>query len=86
MSRGKNDKNTKVAVSKLVLGAKFLFTTFSFDLILAAQVFYVALHQNFWIWLFHLERHSFYICGTTHKIIKALVTAKQKNSNYVMDN
>ena len=47
MSRGRNDKNTKVAVSKLVLGAKFLFATFSFDLILAAQVFYVALHQHF---------------------------------------
>ena len=52
------DKNTKVAESNLVLGAEFLFTTFSFDLVLPAHVFCVALHQRFGIELFHLEIHS----------------------------
>ena len=37
-------KITKVAESKLVLGAEFLFTTFTFDLVLTAHVFCVALH------------------------------------------
>ena len=37
-------KTTKVAESKLVLGAEFLFTTFTFDLVLTAHVFCVALH------------------------------------------
>ena len=60
-------KTTKVAESKLVLGAEFLFTTFTFDLVLTAHVFCVALHQSFGIELFHLEIHSLYICGTPHK-------------------
>ena len=50
-------KTTKVAESKLVLGAEFLFTTFTFDLVLTAHVFCVALHQSFGIELFHLEIH-----------------------------
>ena len=33
ISRRRNDKTTKLAESKLVLGAEFLFTTFSFDLV-----------------------------------------------------
>ena len=61
------DKTTKVAESKLVLGTEFLFTTFTFDLVLTAHVFCVALHESFGIELFHLEIRSFYICGTPHK-------------------
>ena len=34
VSRGRNGKTTKVADSELVLGAEFLSTTFSFDLVL----------------------------------------------------
>ena len=49
MSRGRYDKTTKVAESKLILGAEFLFTTFNFDLVLTTQVFCVTLHQNFGI-------------------------------------
>ena len=60
-------KTTKVAESSLVLGTEFLFTAFTFDLVLAAYIFCVALHQSFGIELFHLEIHSFYICGTPHK-------------------
>ena len=45
-------KTTKVAESKLVLGAKFLFKTFTFDLVLTAYVFCDALHQSFGIELF----------------------------------
>ena len=60
-------KTTKVAESKLVLGADFLFTTFTFDLVLTAHIFCVAWHQNFGTELFHLEIHSLYICGTPHK-------------------
>ena len=37
MSRGRNDKTNKVAESKLVLDDEVLFTTFSFDLILAQK-------------------------------------------------
>ena len=57
MSRKRNSKTTKVAESKLVLGAKFLSTTFSFDLflVLTVEVFRVALDQDFRIELFHLE-------------------------------
>ena len=44
MSRGRNSKTTEVAESKFVLGAKFLFTTLSFNLLLTARVFCVALH------------------------------------------
>ena len=76
MSRGRNGKTTKVAESKLVLGAEFLFTTFSFDLVLTAQVFCVGLHQSFRIELFHLEIHSSYICGTPNKKIKPRLIAK----------
>ena len=61
MSRRRNSKTTKVGETKLVLGAEFLSTTFSFDLVLTAQVFCVALHQNFRIDLFHLE-HIACIC------------------------
>ena len=61
------DKTTKVAESKLVLGTEFLFTTFTFDLILTAHVFCVALHQRFGTELLHLEIHSLYISGTPHK-------------------
>ena len=50
-------KTTKVAESKLVLSAEFLFTTFTFDLVLTTRVFCVALHQSFGIELFHLEIH-----------------------------
>ena len=50
-------KTTKVAESKLVLGAEFLFLTFTFDLVLIAHVFCVALHQSFGIELFYLEIH-----------------------------
>ena len=60
-------KTTKVAESKLVLGAEFLFTIFTFDLVLTAHVFYAALHQSFGIELFHLEKHRLYICGIPHK-------------------
>ena len=60
-------KTNKVAESKLVLGAEFLFTAFTFDLVLTARVFCVALHQSFGNELFHLEIHSLYICGTLHK-------------------
>ena len=63
-------KTTKVAESKLVLGAEFLFTTFSFNLVLTAHVFCVVLHQSFGIALFHLELHSLYISGTPHIKIK----------------
>ena len=45
-------KTTKVAESKLVLGAKFLLETFTFDLVLTAHVFCDALHQSFGIELF----------------------------------
>ena len=60
-------KTTKVAESKLVLGAEFLFTTFTFDLVLTAHVFCVALHQSFGIVLFDFEIYSLYICETPHK-------------------
>ena len=60
-------KTTKVAESKLVLGAEFLLTTFTFDLVLTALVFCVALYQSFGIELFHLEIHSLYNCETPHK-------------------
>ena len=59
-------KTTKDTESKLVLGAEFLFTTFTFNLVLTAHVFFVALHQSFGIELFHLEIHSLHICGTPH--------------------
>ena len=39
MSRGRNRITTKVAESKSVLSVEFLFTTFSFDLVLTVQVF-----------------------------------------------
>ena len=55
MSRGRKAKTTKGAESKLVLGAEFFFTTLSFDLVLTAHVFCVALHQSFGIELFHLR-------------------------------
>ena len=67
MSRGTNGKTTKVAENKLVLGVEFLFTKFSFDLVLTAHVFCVALHQSFKTELFHLEIHRLYICGTPSK-------------------
>ena len=60
-------KTTKVAESKLVLGAEFLFATFSFDLVLTAHVFCVALHQSFGIELFDFEIYGLYICETPHK-------------------
>ena len=60
-------KTTKVAESKLVLGVEFLFTIFTFDLVLTAHIFCVALHQSFGIELFHLEKHSLYICGIPYK-------------------
>ena len=56
-------KNTKVAESKLVLGAEFLFKSSC----LIAHVFCVVLHQNFGIELLHFEIHSLYICGTPYK-------------------
>ena len=60
-------KTTKVAESNLVLGVEFLFTIFTFDLVLTAYIFCVALHQSFGIELFHLEIHSLYVCETPHK-------------------
>ena len=51
MSRGRNRITTKVAESKSVLGAEFLFTTFSFDLVLTVQVFeifYGAFTKSSW--------------------------------------
>ena len=60
-------KTKKVAESKSVLDAEFLFTRFVFDLVLTALIFCIALHQSFGIELFHLEMHSLYICGTPHK-------------------
>ena len=54
MSQGRSNRINKVAESKLVLGAEFLFTTFSFSLVLAAQVFCVALYQNLGFELLHL--------------------------------
>ena len=69
-------KTTKVAESKLILGAEFSFTTFTLDLVLIAHVFSVALHQRFGIELFHLEIHSLYICGTPHKKTKRPLIAK----------
>ena len=60
-------KTTKVAESRLVLGVEFLFTIFTFDLVLTAHIFCVALHQSFGIELFHLEIHNLYICETPHK-------------------
>ena len=56
MSRGRKAKTTKGAESKLVLGAEFFFTTLSFDLVLTAHVFCVALHQSFGIELFTLDK------------------------------
>ena len=76
MSRRRNGKTTKVTESKLVLGDEFLVTTYSFDLVLTAQVFCVALHQSFGVELFHLEIHSLHICGTPHKKIKPPLIAK----------
>ena len=69
MSRGGKAKlkTKKVAESKSVLDAEFLFTRFVFDLVLTAHIFCIALHQSFGIELFHLEMHSLYICGTPHK-------------------
>ena len=67
MSQGRNSKTTKVAESKLVLGAEIFFTTFNFDLVLTAHVFCVPLHQSVEVELFYLEIHSLYICGTPHK-------------------
>ena len=66
-SRERNGKCTKVAEGKLVLGAEFLFATFSFDLVLTAHVFCVALHQSFGIELFDFEIYGLYICETPHK-------------------
>ena len=60
-------KTTKVAESKLVLGAKFLFTTFTIELVLTTHVFCAAMLQSFGIELFHLEIHTLCICGTPHK-------------------
>ena len=60
-------KTKKVAESKSVLDAEFLFTRFVFDLVLTAHIFCIALHQSFGIELFHLEMHSLYICRTPHK-------------------
>ena len=60
-------KTKKVAESKSVLDAEFLFTRFVFDLVLTAHIFCIALHQSFGIELFHLEMHSLYICGAPHK-------------------
>ena len=62
-------KTTKVAESKLVLGAEFLFTTFTFDLVLTAHVFCVALHQSFGIELFHLR---YTVCMSVENLIKNL--------------
>ena len=59
-------KTTKVAESKLVLGAEFLFTTFTFDLVLTALVFCVALYQSFGIELFNLD----IVCITVKRLIK----------------
>ena len=56
-------KTTKVAESKLVLGAEFLFK----NSCLTAHVFCVVLHQNFGIELFHLEIHSLYIYRTPYR-------------------
>ena len=70
MTRGKNSKSTKVAESKLVLGAELLFKIFRFDLVLSAQVFCVALHESLGIEWFQLEIHSLYTCGIPHKKIK----------------
>ena len=67
-------KTTKVAESKLVLGAEFLFTTFTFDLVLTAHVFCVALHQRFGIELFQFEIHSLYCISVEH-LIKDKTTA-----------
>ena len=69
-------KTTKVAESKLILGAEFSFGTFTLELVLIADVFCVALHQCFGIELFHLEIHSLYICGTSHKKTKRPLIAK----------
>ena len=76
MSRGRKGKTTKVAEGKLVLGAEFLFTTFSLDLVLTTHIFCVALHQSFGIELFNIEMDSLYICGTPHKKIKPPLIAK----------
>ena len=54
MSRGRKDRTTKVAESNLVLGAEFLFTISSFNLVLTAQVFCVALYQSFGFELFYI--------------------------------
>ena len=51
-------KITKVAESKLVLSADFLFATFSYDLVLTAHVFCVASHESI---------HNLCICRTPHK-------------------
>ena len=68
------DKTTKVAESKLVLGTEFLFTTFTFDLVLTAHVFCVALHQRFEIELFQLEIHCLY-CMSMEHLVKDKTTA-----------
>ena len=67
MSRGRNSKTTKVAESKLDLDAEFLSTTFSFDLVLTAQVFCVTLHQNFRIELFHPQQ---IVCTYMEQLIR----------------
>ena len=67
---------TKVAESKLVLGAEFSFTTFTLELVLIGHVFCVALHQSFGIELFHFKIHSWYICGTPLKKTKRPLIAK----------
>ena len=51
--------------------------TFSFDLVLTAQFFCVALHQSFGIELLHLEIYSLYICETHHKKVKPLLEEEE---------
>ena len=59
-------KTTKVAESKLVLGAEFLFTRFPYDLVLTTHVFCVAFHESSGFELFHLEIHKFvYLWNTS---------------------
>ena len=69
MSRGGKAKlkTKKVAESKSVLDAEFLFTRFVFELVLTTHVFCAAMLQSFGIELFHLEIHTLCICGTPHK-------------------
>ena len=64
-------KTTKIAESKLVLGAEFLFTTFSFDLVLTAHVFCVVLLKDLDLNCFTFK---YIVCMSVEHLIKNKTT------------